>query len=87
MYVQFVYGPLKICNKTWGKCSVSMSADPVNTKYKGQQPTKEVLNNELERYFISIKQSIDVKNQSHPTGTLASTFLNPTGEANPYVQF
>ena len=62
-----------------------MSADTVNEKYIGQQSTKKFLVDEIEGYLDKSKQSIDVNNNLHPTGTLATTLLKPAGEENLYV--
>ena len=49
--------------------------------------TKEVLVDELEGHFRSIKKLIEDNNNLHPTRTLTTTFLKPAGVENPYVQF
>ena len=54
-YVWFGYKPMKHCNQTRGKVLVSINADPINIIHTSQQPKKEGLNKELERYFISRK--------------------------------
>ena len=46
---------------------------------------KEVLCEEIEGYLDHSKQSIDVNKDEQPTGTLATTFHMPAGEASPYV--
>ena len=51
MYVQFICVPQTIFNQNQGKVSGSTRDDQVNSKYTGQQSTKEVLGDELERYF------------------------------------
>ena len=56
-----------------------MNADPVNAEYTGQKPTKELLCEVLGGGLRSIKKSINVNKQLHPTGTLATKFLKSTG--------
>ena len=41
----------------------------------------------LKEILDQAKQSIDVNKPEHPTGTLATTFHKPAGEANLYVRF
>ena len=54
-YVWFGYSPQTIFYHTKVQVSGPMTDYRVNGKYTGQKTTKEVLGNELEGYFISIK--------------------------------
>ena len=36
---EFGYGPLEICNHTWGQVSGSINDDPINTIHTIQQST------------------------------------------------
>ena len=54
-YVWFGYSPQTIFYHTKVQVSGPMTDYRVNGKYTGQKTTKEVLSNELEGYFISIK--------------------------------
>ena len=86
-HVRFGYVPQTIFNHNLVQVSLSTNADPVNEKYTNQLSSKEVLYKYLEGYFISSKTNYQSKNQLHPTGILATTFINPVGEANPCFQF
>ena len=55
--------------------------------YTNQEPTKEGLCEELEGDIRSIKKINGVNDQLESTGTLATTFHKPAGEASPYVWF
>ena len=41
----------------------------------------------LKKILYQPKKSIEANKSEHPTGTLATTFQKPSGEANPYVCF
>ena len=43
-YVQFGYGPLKVCNHTRGQFSGSMNSDKINMIHASQKSTKEFFN-------------------------------------------
>ena len=64
-----------------------MNADKVNTKIQINNKQSNCCVVNLKEILYQSKQSIDVNMQFHPTGTLATTLLNPPGEENPYVQF
>ena len=73
-------------NHTQGQVSGPMRANTVNKKYTDKQSTKEVLWEEIEGGFISIKM-INANRELYPTSTLFTTLLYPAGEANRHVWF
>ena len=64
-----------------------MNTDPVNEKYTGQKPTKEVLGNKIKGYFIPNKYIYWCKQAVTPNWNLCHNLTKSCEKKNTYVQF
>ena len=55
--------------------------------HKSKINKKKAWTNNLKDILDQGNQSIEYKKSEHPTGTIATTFHKPAGEANMYIRF